>query len=236
MRKFADLNLRPPLKDQHVQVDMANLAFEIGLSLIGLRFDPRVSPTQISSAVKTFERVGLEVAVGVEICPMTRRQLLDQLRNLRGYIDILAVKPTDSAVALTAAKDSRVDLISLERMTPRTKHSILRICEPPVEIELSRIISRSSSVNHAYLNILCREVELLNKHKARVVISSGARDVLTMRSPRDMACTLESLGLSKSVSLDAVSRIPYMIFRRNRERRSPRFIGVGIKLARSRSA
>ncbi|MBS7625731.1 hypothetical protein KEJ51_01620 [Candidatus Bathyarchaeota archaeon] len=235
MRKFADLNLRPPLKDQHVQVDMASLAFEIGLSLIGLRFDPKDPPTQISSTVRTFERVGLEVAVGIEICPMTRRQLLDQLRNIRGYVDVLAVKPTDSTVALTAAKDSRVDLISLERMTPRTKHSILKICEPPVEIELSRIISRISSINHTYLNVLCHEVELLNKHKAMVVISSGAKDVLTMRSPRDMACTLGSLGLAESVSLDAVSRIPYMIFRRNRERRSPEFIGGGIKLARSRS-
>ncbi|MEM2840051.1 MAG: RNase P subunit p30 family protein [Candidatus Bathyarchaeia archaeon] len=235
MRKFADLSLRPPLKDQRIQVDMANLAFEIGLSLIGLRFGPKDPPTQISSAVKTFERFGLEVAVGIEICPMTRRQLLDQLRSLRGYVDILAVKPTDSAVALTAAKDSRVDLISLERMTPRTKLSILKICELPVEIELSRIISRLSSMDHTCLNVLCREVELLNKHKAMVVISSGAKDVLTMRSPRDMACTLVSLGLAESVSLDAVSRVPYMIFNRNRDRRSSEFIGVGIKLARSRS-
>ncbi|MGQ9542864.1 MAG: RNase P subunit p30 family protein [Candidatus Bathyarchaeia archaeon] len=234
MRKFADLNLRPPLKDQYIQSNMANLALEIGFSLVGLRFTPKDPPIQISSAVKTFERVGLEVAVGIEVYPATRKQLLDHLRNLRSCTDILVVKCAASKVALTAAQDSRVDLISLEQATFRIKQTVLKVCESAIEIELSRVISKPLHVNSVSLKTFCREVDLLNKYKARVVVSSGARDILTMRSPRDMAHTLESFGLLREVSLDAVSRVPYLIFRKNREKLSAKFIGTGITLVRSR--
>ncbi len=235
MRTFADMAIRPPIGEVSAQERMAALAYRVGLSLVCLRFTSGTSSGEIESSERIFRDAGLDVAVGIDISPKSRKQLLDLLKTLRNSFDIVAVKSPDTRTAAVAAHDSRVDLISLElQKSFRTKQSILKTCESYLELELSRIIRPPSQLSSEQLKTFCQEIELAEKHRVNVVISSGAASPLGLRAPRDLASLATAFGLPKESSLDSVSKIPLNMVRRNRDRLSGGSVGYGVTLARSK--
>ncbi len=233
MRTFADLNVKPPAKDRRAQERMAATASNLGLSLVGLRFTPKTPSDEIEYSVKVFRSTGLDVAVGVDLSPTSRKQLFNQLRILRNSFDILAVRSADVKTAVVAARDRRIDLISLEPQNSfRAKQSILRTCRSAVELELSRITRPLNRVSYESLKSLCLEIELAKRCRIDFTVSSGATSLLTMRAPRDMASLVAVLGLPKELSLRAVSKAPLDMVKRNRERLSSRSLGSGVTLVR----
>jgi RNase P/RNase MRP subunit p30 len=234
MRTFMDMAIRPPVGQPNVKERMAALARQIGLSVICLRFTIETPSSEIESSVRIFRDAGLDVAIGVDISPTSRKQLLNRLRTLRSTFDIVAVKSVDTRTAGIAAHDGRVDLISLEpQKSFRAKQSILKTCKSNLELELSRIIRPLIQSPNESARTIFREVELARRYSVDVVVSSGADNQLGLRAPMDAASLAMTFGLPKESSLDAVSEIPLNIVRRNWDRLSGRSIGPGITLARS---
>ena len=205
---------------------MANLAHEVGLSNVCLRFKQNTASNEIKSSVKIFSGVGLDVAIGLDIFANSRKQLLKQLSLSRRLFEILAVNCKDVKTAMVAARDRRVDLISLEGIKSfRTKQSIIKSCSTNIEFELMRVLTPSMRTNLEQINCFSREIELANRYKVNIILSSGAKGVLSLRAPRDIAALANTLGLSREDSLDSVSNIPLQIIRDNRNKLSKNSLG-----------
>ncbi|MCW4042967.1 MAG: hypothetical protein NWE90_04500, partial [Candidatus Bathyarchaeota archaeon] len=78
----------------------------------------------------------------------------------------------------------------------------------------------SGRTNLEQINYFSREIELANRYKVNIVVSSGAKGVLSLRAPRDIAALANILGLSKERSLDSISKIPMQIIKDNRNKLS----------------
>jgi len=226
MRTFADLGIRPPAEERATQERMAALARQAGLSLVGLRFRCETPTGKIESSAKIFHNAGLDVAIGVDISPTSRKQLLSQLRALRERFDFVAVRSADARTLAVASRDSRVDLVSLEpQKSFRLKQSILKTCKSALELELSRVLRSSHEATYESLKAFCFEIEMANRFHVNVILSSGATEPLALRAPRDIASVAVSLGLPPDTALDAVSSMPLSLIKRSREqslRRWPR--------------
>ena len=221
MRAFVDINIKPPVEDKYMQEKMANLAHQVGLSTVCLRFKQNTPSNEIKSSARIFSSVGLDVAIGLDIFANSRKQLLKQLSTSRRLFEILAVNCKDVKTVMVAAHDRRVDLISLESIKSiRTKQSIIKSCSTNIELELMRILMPSGRTNLEQINYFSREIELANHYKVNIVVSSGAKGVLSLRAPRDIAALANTLGLSKERSLDSVSKLPIQIIKDNRNKLS----------------
>ncbi len=220
MRTFVDINIKPPLEDKLMQEKMANLTHQLELTTVCLRFMQDTPSSEIKSSVKIFSIVGLDVAIGLDIFANSRKQLLKQLNMSRRLFEVLAVNCKDVKTAMVAARDRRVDLLSLEGIKSiRSKQSIIKSCRTNIEFELRRILS-SEKINLEQINNFSREIDLANRCKVKFVISSGANEILSLRAPRDIAALANTLGLTKENSLDSVSNIPLQIIRENRNKLS----------------
>jgi ribonuclease P/MRP protein subunit RPP1 len=221
MRAFVDINIKPPVEDKYMQEKMANLAHQVGLSTVCLRFKQNTPSNEIKSSARIFSSVGLDVAIGLDIFANSRKQLLKQLSTSRRSFEILAVNCKDVKTVMVAAHDRRVDLISLESIKSiRTKQSIIKSCRTNIELELMRILMPSGRSNLEQINYFSREIELANRYKVNIIVSSGAKGVLSLRAPRDIAALANTLGLLKERSLDSVSILPIQIIKDNRNKLS----------------
>jgi RNase P/RNase MRP subunit p30 len=64
------------------------------------------------------------------------------------------------------------------------------------------------------------------------VLSSGASNEILLRKPVEMAALASLFDLSKESALEAVSKNPVAIVKRNREKLSPQFVAPGIRVVR----
>jgi len=233
MKTFADINVKPPIKEYPIQEQMAMMAGQMGLHVVGLRFPSGVASSEIESSKKIFRSRGLDVAVGIDIFPNNRKQLLPQLGALRNKFEIVRVICSDTRIAEVASRDNRVDLISLEHQRSfRSKLSALGNCKSALELEISRLIAPSLKARSESLKALCEEIRLAERCNVDTVISSGATNAITLRAPRDMASVFTFLGMPKDVSLKAVSNTPLEIIKANRDRLSGKSAGCGVRLVR----
>jgi len=233
MKTFVDINVKPPIGEYRVQEQMAKMAGQMGLSVVGVRFPSGIASSEIESSREIFRSRGLDVAVGIDLVPNNRKQLLTQLGALRNKFEIVRVICSDTKIAEVASRDSRVDLISLEHQKSfRSRLSALCNCKSALELEISRLISPSLKARSESLKALCEEIILAERCDVDIVISSGATNAITLRAPRDMASVFTFLGMPKDVSLKAVSNKPLELIKANRDRLSGNSAGSGVRLVR----
>ncbi len=85
---------------------------------------------------------------------------------------------------------------------------------------------------HIVLSRLIGELNIAIERRIKVVISSGAEDVYSLRSPRCMAALGDVLGLGRDEGMAAVSSTPISILFENRERTKEDYIMDGVKVIR----
>ena len=85
------------------------------------------------------------------------------------------------------------------------------------------------------LAALRREATTAKDYCVPVVVSSGAANPLHLRKPMELAALATLFDLDKPAALDAVSKVPLTIVRRNREKLSPSFVAPGIRIIREGS-
>ena len=233
MKTFVDINVKPPIGEHRIQEQMAKMAGQMGLSVVGVRFPSGIASSEIESSREIFRSRGLDVAVGIDLVPNNRKQLLTQLGALRNKFEIVRVICSDTEIAEVASRDSRVDLISLEHQKSfRSRLSALCNCKSALELEISRLIAPSLKARSESLKALCEEIILAERCDVDIVISSGATNAITLRAPRDMASVFTFLGMPKDVSLKAVSNKPLELIKANRDRLSGNSAGSGVRLVR----
>jgi len=234
MRSFADACVAPSLSNSTVIRGVAEEAARLGFRYVGLRVEEHELP-KVAMAAKVFAEHGVEVAKRLEIRERSRHSLLRRLRSVRGKFELVAVEGMNMQVALTAARDGRVDILELDPLgkVPFTA-SMARLCRGALEANFSTFL-RAADRSHL-ISRLKGQMGSALKNRVRLVCSSHAQDRWGMRDPYDLSALCIQLGADPRRALDAVSRIPVGMIEGNRLKLAEEYITEGVRIVRRRDA
>ena len=241
MRKFADLHLKPPsLVDLEQTRSLIDKSAQLGFRMVGLSLPPTVENNEVKRLRTICHEAGVDLATRVDLTPKSRRELLDGLRRLRRRFELVSVFCTSKVVARQAAKDRRVDLLSFPYTNSRrvifdrAEAELASSALACLEIDLTPLLSLKGFPRIHLLSLLRREVAMAKRLKVPVVLSSGAAHVRFLRRPQDLAFLGALFDLDLPLALEALSDTPFKIVERNRQKLSPDFVTLGVRVVRRR--
>jgi RNase P/RNase MRP subunit p30 len=174
----------------------------------------------------------------VDLKPKTPKELVGYLRRVRRKFELVAVVCESKNIARQAAKDHRVDLLNFPSHDPRKRFFDIAEAElasnasAALEIDAKPILTLEGPARIRLLSSLRREAALAKDFRVPIVVSSGASNELLIRKPRELASLAQLFDLDIASAIDAVSRNPTAIVRRNRDKLSPNFVAPGIRIVR----
>lgn len=238
MIKFVDLHLCPPLNDSNQVREMFARSRELGYHTIGIPLPPSISQENIRQLQEIGGSVDVDFVTRTDLTVKTRRELLGQLRFFRRKFEIISVVCVSKAVARQAAKDRRVDLLSFpaahphKRFFDRAEAELASKASSCLEIDMASLLELRGFERIRLLSCLRREVEVAAKFDVPVIVSSGAKNVHLMRSPRDYVALTSLFDMAQPLAMRSLSEAPLRLVKRNREKLSPDYVAPGVRVVR----
>ena len=237
-RIYADLHLCPNLNNEKQTARMIRKAAALGYRLIAIPVPLSFTEKKVRWLRNLCEEVGIEFASRIDLKPRTPRELIVNLRRLRRRFEIIAVLCETKQVARQAAKDRRVDLLNFpainfrRRFFDKAEAELASSGLTAFEIDVKPLIMFEGAARVRLMSNLRKEVAIAQKFRVPTIVSSGVSDELHMRKPRELAALASLFDLKETAALEAVSKNPVAIVKRNREKLSPRFVAPGIRVIR----
>lgn len=237
-RAYADLHLCPDLRDSEQVSQMINKASRLGYSLIAITLPPNSTQEEIQRLQNLYREAKIDLASRVDLKPKSPKELLNNLRKLRRAFEIVAVICESKNVARQAAKDRRVDILNFPstdfrgRFFDRAEAELASNALACLEIDVKQILTLEAAVRVRLLTSLRRETATAKGFQIPIVLSSGVSNAMHMRKPMDLAALASLFDLDKNDALEAISKNPMAIVKRNREKLSSRFVAPGIQIIR----
>jgi RNase P/RNase MRP subunit p30 len=217
---------------------MIRKASQLGYHLIAIPLPQNFPEEKIQRLQDICKENKIDFASRVDLKPKTSKELIKNLRRFRRRFEITAVMCESKNVARQAAKDRRVDLLNFPSYNPRkiffdkAEAELASNALASLEINIKPLLTLEGRARIRLLSSLRREVTIAENFHIPIVISSGASNELLMRKPREIAALTSLFDLDKGSALEAVSKNPMTIIKRNREKLSPKFVAPGIRLVR----
>jgi len=237
-RKYADLHVCLDLEnDEHVAC-MIRKTSELGYQLMAIPLPQNLSEEKIRTLQDVCREYKIDFASRVDLRPRTSNELIKSLRKLRRKFEIIAVMCESRHIARQAAKDRRVDLLSFPGHDRRrgffdkAEAELASNALGCLEIDLKPLLTQGGRERIRLLSSLRREVATAVDFHVPVIVSSGASNELLLRKPREAAALTSLFDLDEVSALEAISKNPMAIVKRNREKLSPKFVAPGIRLIR----
>lgn len=162
----------------------------------------------------------LDVRVGARIRAQDGSDLKDQLRAVRDRVDVVIAHGGSVEVNRAATGDTRVDVLAHPergRKDPGIDHVMAKqAAENRVALGLTlRPLLHASRRDRAHRLSNLRELVRLATHfDAPMITVSGARSVMELRAPRELAAFPGILGMERGESFSTVGEIPRRILAR----------------------
>ena len=237
-RIYADLHLCPNLNNERQTARMIRKAAALGYRLIAIPVPLSFTEKKVRWLRNLCEEAGIEFASRIDLKPRTPRELIVNLRRLRRKFEIIAVLCETKQVARQAAKDRRVDLLNFpainfrRRFFDKAEAELASSGLTAFEIDVKPLIMFEGTARVRLMSNLRKEVAIAQKFRVPTIVSSGVSEELHMRKPRELAALASLFDLKETAALEAVSKNPVAIVKRNREKLSPRFVAPGIRVIR----
>ena len=237
-RIYADLHLCPNLDNEKQTAYMIRKAAALGYRLIAIPVPLSFPEKKVRWLRNLCEEVGIEFASRIDLKPRTPRELIVNLRRLRRKFEIIAVLCETKHVARQAAKDRRVDLLNFpainfrRRFFDKAEAELASSGLTAFEIDVKPLIMFEGAARVRLMSNLRKEVAIAQKFRVPTIVSSGVSEELHIRKPRELAALASLFDLKETAALEAVSKNPVAIVKRNREKLSPRFVAPGIRVIR----
>jgi len=237
-RIYADLHLCANLKDSERVSRIISKASRLGYRLIAITFPSNSTEEEIQKLRSICKEANIDLASRVDLKPKTPKELIYNLRKLRRRFEIIAVMCESKNVARQAAKDRRVDLLNFPSLDFRRRFFDLAEAElasnslASLEINMKLLLTLEGPARIRLLSSLRRETAIAQEFHVPIVISSGVSDELLLRKPRELAALAFLFDLDETCAVEAVSKNPVAIVKRNREKLSPRFVAPGMRIIR----
>ena len=237
-RIYADLHLCPNLKDYERVSRMITTASRLGYRQVAITFPLNIAEEEIHRLRSISKEAKIDLASRVDLKPKTPRELIRDLRRLRRRFEIIAVLCESKSVARQAAKDRRVDFLNFPSLDFRRRFfdgaeaELASKSLASLEIDMKPLLTLEGLVRIRLLSNLRREVAIAQDFHVPIVISSGVSDEMLMRKARELVALASLFDLDYATSMEAVSKNPLAIVKRNRGKLSSRFVAPGIRVIR----
>jgi len=237
-RTYADLHLCPDLRDSKNVLQVISKASKLGYRLIAMTFPSNLTEEDFRQLRSISREAKMDLAFRVDLKPKTPEELIYSLRRLRRRFEVIAVMCDSKNVARQAAKDRRVDLLNFpsldfhKRFFDRAEAELASNGLVSLEIDMKLLLTLEGIARIRLLSNLRREAAIAEEFHVPIVISSGVSDETLMRKPKELAALASIFDLDEVSATEAVSRNPFAIVKRNREKLSSRFVAPGIRIIR----
>jgi len=236
-RTYADLHLCPNVKDIKQTSRFIQKAAELGYHLVAITFPLNVTE-EVEQVRAACAEAKIDLATRVDVKPRTPEELVNCLRRLRRKFEIISVFCTTKNVARQAAKDRRVDLLNFPavdyhgRFFDMAEAELASSSLASLEIDLKPLLTLEGPTRTKLLSNLRRETATAQAFHVPIIISSGVTDEQLMRRPTELAVLTSLFDLNKTLALDAVSKNPVSIVKRNREKLRSGYVVPGVRIVR----
>ncbi|MEM0232949.1 MAG: RNase P subunit p30 family protein [Candidatus Nezhaarchaeales archaeon] len=235
-RRYADLHVKVTDGGSHPEL-LIKMAKHLGFSLIAISTEDPYKLKDLTAAKDIGRSLGIDVALRLDLKSSNPNELKNYLRKLRRSVEIVGVYCSNVAVARMAARDRRVDITFYN---PENVLSILDEGQVSLLAESGHCVEVNfTDLLHVGLDKQAKVLwnySLMFKRVARkgmpLIISSGASNIIDMRTPRELSA-LAFLLLDEDkekLARDMVSTIPMKLVQVNREKLSPYFVQPGVKV------
>lgn len=154
--------------------------------------------------------------------------------NARKQAMIVAVPLTTVDIANWAAEDKRVDLLTLEPSREhRFRDSTARLAASSgtcLEIQFAPLLNLVGLNRSKIIKAFREAVEIATSAGMPIILSSGAKHPIQMRSTMAMRHIGLLLGMSSKYAETVVCKTPFEILERNQRRLGPEFIAEGVEI------
>jgi RNase P/RNase MRP subunit p30 len=236
MTKFTDLELRIPLDNEKISQKMIEKASELKYKSVALPFPPRLKKEKIKQFEKICKNEKIDFASRTNLFPQNPKELLHELRQYRRKFEIISVRCNTKEIARQAAKDRRVDILQFsltnlrKRFFDKQEAKLAKEAFSALEIEVAPIFQLTSFSRIKLLSCLQKEVKIAQKEKVPIILSSGATNDTLMKGPYEYASFSVLFDLPFSLALNSISKTPFELIQRNREKLDQNYIAPGIHL------
>jgi RNase P/RNase MRP subunit p30 len=157
-----------------------------------------------------------------------------RVSKLRGQSMILAVPLTTVEIANWAAGDNRIDILTLDPMrNNRLRESTANLAastETHLEIQFAPLLDSIGLTRSKIIKTYREAIVTAIDAGMSVVLSSGAKYPLYLRSAMAMRHIGILLGMDSKYAEDAVCKTPFEILARNRKKLSSEYVTEGIEI------
>ena len=220
-RKYVDFWIN--LTDEVDLSEMISEAKKLGFRSVVVS---SVDESRLKEFKKLSEDFKIEIYRKLILEPEDRLTLLKNLRAYRGEYVVISVICSNLEVALTAARDSRVDSLILPPSKRfRIDKGVAALICNSIELPFKWFIDEAS--RREFIRVASEIVNYLSR-KTNIIVSSSASKPFELRSPHELASLLQVLGLDRGTALDAVSIIPGKIIETNLVKLSSSYVARGV--------
>jgi RNase P/RNase MRP subunit p30 len=161
------------------------------------------------------------------------RELKNKVRNYRNVYHIIAVEPISENQARWAARDGRVDIVTLndqnvEIMQQESIYSLAKAHSKVVEFQMKSIITASKSTQGKLVRQYSKVYSYAKQRDVKFCLSSGAVKIHQLKEMDTWRVIATIFGVEYSKGKEAISTTCLDIYSRNIERLKPGYIGEGM--------
>jgi RNase P/RNase MRP subunit p30 len=158
-------------------------------------------------------------------------------KEARSSSAVIAVPLRGVDIANWAAEDERVDLLTLDKpnnecVLRESTAKLAAVSGTALEVPIRPLLKSSGLARSRIIKVFRENVHTAVGTKMQVILSSGSKNMMSMRSPTAMRYVGLLLGLDWHYTKTAVHEGPQGIIDKNRKRLSPDFIAPGIEVVK----
>lgn len=222
-----DLNVKvPSLERLDSFVEMAAV---LGLTGIATTL-PRDPPFEtLENSISLFTRV--------DVKENRLRSAKARVNEVRYKSSIVSIPLRGVELANWAAEDDRVDLLTLEEPFNESnlRESTAKLAaasNTALEIPISPLLTCSGLARSKIVKVFRENIQTAKDSAMSIVLSSGAGEVMGLRSSMALRYVGLLLGLDRHSSKTAVDETPQSIIKENMKRLSADYVAPGVEIVR----
>jgi len=235
---YADLHLCANLNDREQMERMIKKAVRLGYRQTAIPISRGFSEHDFQQLKTACAETGMDLVSRVDLRPRTSDELLRDLRRVRRNYEVVAVMCDSKNVARQAAKDRRVDVLNFPAVDFHWRFFDLAEAElassslASLEVDIQPLLTLDGSARSKLLSSLRREAATAKAFHVPIIMSSGVSDERLMRKPLELAALASLFDMNEISALEAVSKNPATVVKRNREKLDSKFVAPGIRVVR----
>ena len=199
-----------------------------------LGFTGLATPHTENGPEQSFTNNRFSVLKRADLTGKNLKSIRKRVDDVRRRAMIVSVDLTSVDTANWAADDKRVDLLTLNHLREyRLRDTTARLgaaSSTALEIKFEPLLNLNGLKRSKVIKMYRESVDTAIDSGMQVILSSGAKHPLQLRSSRAMCYLCELLGMERKYAEHAVNQAPLDIVERNRRKLSSDYIMDGLEI------